>query len=416
MNDSSIPPHTNTHNDDGADTSADLDKILAIEKEKTRRQELKAGVLPDTGGEPRQLIGRSMAEVQMRAIDWLWTGWIPRKYITLIVGESGAGKSTVLADIVARITTGSPWPGSTEQRPPSRVLWLGSEDGAEDMTKPRLMACGANPDRVIEIQGVKQGEGRATFSMQDDVGAVKYWLEFARKENDPFVMLVIDPITSYLPGRRLRKVDMNDTGQLRSILEPWFEVAQTYNLAIASVTHFNKDTTRSMLHRVTGSAVFAQTCRSLCAMVAREDDGPFERAMVQVKVNLPEHPGGAWRFRTEKICLGEDPMNHNPINATRPAWDSLDTAITPSSLMGGQRGPISDTPTSFGLWVRAHFMSTDPAHGGLRCEDVLATALSQKVCSKRWWNEHSGEFLEKKNVGGIYWCRPWKHLTQVETT
>src|SRR5690606_36119361 len=140
---------------------------------------------------------------------------------------------------------------------------------------------------------------RGTFSLQDDIGAVKEWLEIARRENDPFLMLVIDPITSYLSGKRLKRVDMNDTGQLRSILEPWFEVAQEHNLAIASVTHFNKDTTRSMLHRVTGSAVLAQTCRSLCAMVAREDDGPFQKAMVQVKVNLPEHPGGAWRFHTE---------------------------------------------------------------------------------------------------------------------
>jgi RecA-family ATPase len=97
-----------------------------------------------------------MSDVQVRSIDWLWTGWIPRKYITLVVGESGAGKSTVLADIVARITTGEPWPGETERRTPGRVLWLGSEDGAEDMTVPRLMACNADLPRVIEIQGVQQ--------------------------------------------------------------------------------------------------------------------------------------------------------------------------------------------------------------------------------------------------------------------
>jgi hypothetical protein len=62
-----------------------------------------------------------------------------------------------------------------------------------------------------------------------------------------------------MPGRTLRKVDMNDTGQMRPVLEPRFAVSQEYNLAIISVTHFNKDTSRSMLHRVTGSAVFAQT-------------------------------------------------------------------------------------------------------------------------------------------------------------
>src|SRR5690606_14464848 len=111
----------------------------------------------------------------------------------------------------ARITTGAPWPGEREWRAPGRVLWLGSEDGAEDMTAPRLVACGADRNRIVEIQGVAQGKHkkRATFSMQDDIDLVLQWLEYARKENDSFVMLVIDPITSYLPGKKLRKVDMN---------------------------------------------------------------------------------------------------------------------------------------------------------------------------------------------------------------
>jgi hypothetical protein len=379
-----------------------------VEKEKIR-----AGIMTATDEDApwhgRHLIGRSMAEVRLRAIDWLWTGWIPRKYITLIVGESGAGKSTVLADIVARITTGTPWPGETEWRVPARVLWLGSEDGAEDMTAPRLEACHADRSRVIEIQGTAQGKNRkrTTFSMQDDIDLVTEWLEWAQKQNDPFVMLVIDPITSYLPGKRLRKVDMNDTGQMRSILEPWFSVAQKYNLAIGSVTHFNKDTTRSMLHRVTGSAVFAQTCRSLCAMVEREDDGTFEKAMVQVKVNLPDHPRGAWRFRTEKVTVGIDPENGRSIHATRPAWDGLDRELTPQSLMGGERGPLAknDYDVTFPMWLKAYFMSADPAQG-LPITTVMDAAINGKVVSRKWWRENSNKYLDKANVRGTWMCRP----------
>lgn len=392
---------------------------IEVERQKTRQAELKAGAGDDgpPRGPPRELIGRTVGDVAMRAIDWLWTGWIPRKYITLIVGESGAGKSTVLADIVARVTTGKPWPGQDWLEPgaarmPGRVLWLGSEDGTADMTKPRLVACGADCERVVEIQGVRQGTTihatHSTFSMQDDVDSVKQWLGFAQKQGDPFVMLVIDPITSYLPGRRLRKVDMNDTGQLRSILEPWFKVAQEFNLAICSVTHFNKDTTRSMLHRVMGSAAFAQTCRSLCAMVEREDEGPFEKAMVQVKVNLPEHPGGAWRFKTEKVTVGTDPDNHMPINATRPVWDALDSDITPTSLMGNSdRGPLpqNDYHITFPLWLNAHFLQV-PKEQGLPVTTVMNCALLQKVVSKKWWRDESAKFLDKRNVGGIWMCRP----------
>src|SRR5690606_14647162 len=103
----------------------------------------------------------------------------------------------------------------------------------------------------VEIQGVTQQGKRNTFSMQDDLDEIRRWLAYARDvEYRPFAMLVIDPVTSYLPGQKLRKVDLNDAGQLRTVLEPWLVLAQEHNIAIVCVTHFAKDTTRSMLHRV----------------------------------------------------------------------------------------------------------------------------------------------------------------------
>ena len=189
----------------------------------------------------------------------------------------------MLADVTARVTTGAPWPGEYEPRQPGRVLWLGSEDSIEEMTAPRLVACGGNLNHVIEIQGVTQQGKRNTFSMQDDLGEIRRWLTAARDEGFPFAMLVIDPVTSYLPGQKLRKVDLNDAGQLRTVLEPWLVLAQEHNIAIVCVTHFAKDTTRSMLHRVLGSAAFTQTCRSLMAIVSREDDGPTPKRWCRSK-------------------------------------------------------------------------------------------------------------------------------------
>lgn len=332
-------------------------------------------------------------------------GWIPKGYVTLVAGETGAAKSTLLADITARVTTGRPWPGETEDRLPGSVIWLGSEDAAEDVLVPRLMACGAKLDHVIELQGVSQGGTRSTFSMQDDIADVKAWLEKAREMNTPFSMLIIDPITSYLPGQRLRKVDLSDAGQLRSILEPWLAVAQQFNLAIVCVTHFGKDTTRSMLHRVLGSAAFAQTCRSLCAVVSRTDEGLYAKSLIQVKVNLPEHPGGGWLFTTEKVEVGTDKRNGKSIYATRPVWEQLDAAVTPENIIGGTRGPVSEYPGPFVLWLRTYFTGVDHEQG-LPAGDVKAAAVSAKIVSARWWDDHSSEYLEKKNVGGTWMCRP----------
>lgn len=387
---------------------------LKQEEVKLKRDLLKKGLgIDDNASGPRALVGRTLGTVQMRAIDWLWTGWIPKGYITLLAGETGAGKSTVLADVTARVTTGAPWPGEYEPRQPGRVLWLGSEDSIEEMTAPRLVACGGNLNHVIEIQGVTQQGKRNTFSMQDDLGEIRRWLTAARDEGFPFAMLVIDPVTSYLPGQKLRKVDLNDAGQLRTVLEPWLVLAQEHNIAIVCVTHFAKDTTRSMLHRVLGSAAFTQTCRSLMAIVSREDDGPHAKAMVQVKVNLSEHPGGSWKFSTVKVDVATDPRNGKPISATRPNWEELDSALTPQSMVGNARGPVSKYEAAFGMWLKAYFLTT-PSNPWQPIPQVKQAALSASVVSERWWGEHSGSYLEKQNVGGVWYCSP-KNL-YAETT
>lgn len=363
---------------------------------------------------PRQLVERSLDGVSARAIDWLWTGWIPKGYITLFAGETGAGKSTVLADIAARVTTGAPWPGPRgipgDRREPGRVLWLGSEDSIEEMTVPRLMACEANRANVREIQGVVQQGKRTTFSLQDDIEAVGGLLASAQKDGTPFAMLVIDPVTSYLPGQKLRKVDLSDAGQLRTILEPWLVLAQEYRIAIVCVTHFAKDTTRAMLHRVLGSAAFAQTCRSLCAVIERpatEDYEPMEheKVLMQVKMNLPEHPGGAWKFTTEKVEVGKDPNSSKPIYATRPQWDELDNALTPKTAVGPARGPKSRQQLPFAIWLKGLFAVKAPGEW-MKVDEVKWVAIREKVVSENWWNKHSPDHLEKHNNNGTWMCRP----------
>jgi hypothetical protein len=387
---------------------------LQIEEKRLQRDLLKKGYGPETATGSRQLLGRELGSVAMHAIDWLWTGWLPKGYVTLFAGETGAGKSTVLADITARVTTGEPWPGEFDcpatRRNPERVLWLGSEDSIEEMTVPRLTACGANLSNVVEIQGVMQEGRRNTFSMQDDLEQVAAWLNFARAEGRPFAMLVIDPVTSYLPGQRLRKVDLNDAGQLRNVLEPWLRLADDHSIAIVCVTHFAKDTARSMLHRVLGSAAFAQTCRSLCAVIeqpTREDEepDPHAKVLMQVKVNLPEHPGGAWKFSTVRVEVGTDQRNGKPIYATRPAWDVLDSTLTPSRAVGKSRGPKSQYEGTFAVWLQAFFIGF-PNDEWLPVTQVREAAIGTNVVSVSWWSKHGGDHMEKQNVKGTWMCRP----------
>ena len=377
---------------------------LQAEEKKLEREQLKAGI--GATARPGTLDLRTADRVVFESVWWLWPGYLACSFLNLVVGETSAGKSTVLADVAARVTTGAPWPGepADARRTPGRVLWLGSEDPFEILTGPRLVACGADLRMVTEIRAVQRAGKVDGFSMQDDIGAVKAELMAAKQFGGAYAMLIIDPVTSYLQGGRLRKVDMNDSGQLRAILEPWVRLAQETGIAIVAVTHLAKDTTRSMLHRVLGGGAFAHLSRSLIAVVNMPDQGPNEKAVLQVKSNLPGLVRGAWRFRTELKHIANDQFNR-PITASCPAWISYDHSLTPESIAGGQRGPASKQAPAFGIWLRSLFVNAD-AERGLPITQVKAIALDAKVVTARWWDDHSGEYLDKRNVSGVWWCRP----------
>lgn len=361
---------------------------------------------PNWDSNPDALVMRTADTIVMRAIDWLWPGFIACSFLNLLVGETSAGKSTVLADVTARVTTGQPWPGedpNTPLRGPGRVLWLGSEDPMEILTVPRLRACGADLSKVTEIQGVTRLGQRNTFSMQDDLAKVRGEIKRALDSNRPYAMLVIDPITSYLHGGKLKNVQMNDSGHLRTILEPWLVLSQETGIAVVGVTHLAKDTTRTLLHRVLGGGAFAQLCRSLLAVVNVKEEGQFEKALLQVKSNLPDVPRGAWRFCTDQKFVGMD-QHKRPISANYPVWKHIDAAITPESLAGGKRGPISTQSGTFRVWLRNHFQPDQAIFR--RVDDVKFAAMNGCNVSESWWRENSAEFLEKQNHGGIWMCRP----------
>ena len=54
-------------------------------------------------------------DVQPTTLRWLWPGRIPLGYITLLVGDPGAGKSLVALDIAARVSRGAPWPDVNDE-------------------------------------------------------------------------------------------------------------------------------------------------------------------------------------------------------------------------------------------------------------------------------------------------------------
>jgi len=91
---------------------------------------------PDRPPKPRRL-PPSLADARkfQQGVKWIWPGHILGGQLTLLTGESGAGKSTGLVELLARTWFGNPWPdGSPPTLEPGRpVLWLNSDQRVGQM-------------------------------------------------------------------------------------------------------------------------------------------------------------------------------------------------------------------------------------------------------------------------------------------
>jgi AAA domain len=102
-------------------------------------------------------------------------GRIARRKLTLIAGDPGLGKSHIGLDVVARITSGKPWPEQDSNSAPlGSCIILSAEDAIDDVLRPRLEAAGADLTRVHALEGVRacdgEGNSRPTlFSLQYDL-------------------------------------------------------------------------------------------------------------------------------------------------------------------------------------------------------------------------------------------------------
>ena len=72
---------------------------------------------------------------QLKAIDWLIQGLLPRGYVTLLGGHGGSGKSLLALTWAAHIAHGCGWAGFEVTK--GRVLLASLEDGSE-LARDRL--------------------------------------------------------------------------------------------------------------------------------------------------------------------------------------------------------------------------------------------------------------------------------------
>ena len=224
----------------------------------------------------------SMDEVPVEEVEWLWYPYIPFGKLSIIHGDGGEGKTTLILQLAALLSRGEKLPCDSTEREPIKVIYQTAEDGLGDTIKPRLLAGNADCSQIKVID-----ESEATLTMLDER------IEKAIVETGARA-LILDPVQAYIGA----KVDMNRANEVRAVLSQLGRIAGQYRCAIILVGHLNKAQGNKSNYRGLGSIDFQAAARSVL-IVGRLKDNPQVRVMVQDKSSLaPE--GEAIAFELDK--------------------------------------------------------------------------------------------------------------------
>lgn len=211
----------------------------------------------------------SMDEVPVEEVEWLWYPYIPYGKLTIIHGDGGEGKTTLILRLAALLSRGEKLPCDDTEREPIKVIYQTAEDGLGDTIKPRLLAGNADCSQIKVID-----ESEAALTMLDER------VEKAIAETGARVM-ILDPMQAYIGA----KVDMNRANEVRTILSQLGRIAEKYRCAIILVRHLNKAQGNKSNYRGLGSIDFQTTARSVL-VVGRVKDKPEIRVAAHQKSSL----------------------------------------------------------------------------------------------------------------------------------
>lgn len=237
----------------------------------------------------------SLADVPPEHVAWIWPRYLPRGKIVVLDGDPGVGKSTVAADIAARITTGSLMPDGSEPVK-GAVLILSAEDGLADTVRPRIDAAGGDPAQVIAITAVKDdGAPPRPVSLPADIPVIE-----AVVRDRGAVLVIIDVLMAYLAAG----VDAHRDQDVRRALHPLAEMAARADCTVLALRHLSKTGGSHAVYRGGGSIGIIGAARAafMCG-TDPEDDSGTTRVLAPVKNNLSAPPPAlAYRLETDPQC------------------------------------------------------------------------------------------------------------------
>ncbi len=308
----------------------------------------------------------NMEDVKCENVEWLWYPFIPYGKITIIQGDPGEGKTTLVLQIIAKLTKGDAIING-ESKEPINIIYQTAEDGLSDTIKPRLVAANADCSKVLVI------DDRETPLTMLDVRLEKAISETGAR------LVVLDPIQGFLGA----DVDMHRANEIRPVMKHIAEIAEKYRCAVILVGHMNKCNMGKSAYRGLGSIDFQAAARSVL-IVGRIKNEPEIRVVCQIKNSLaPEAKSIAFRLSEKN---GFEWIGEYDVSA-----DDL--------LAADNRGQK--------LKEAKEFLKEILKSGSMTQKEISEEAENHGIKNKTLWNAKSDLKIESIKIGNQwFWMLP----------
>ena len=287
------------------------------------------------------------SQVKAKKLVWWELGLVLQYAINLLAAREGKGKSTVASSWAAR-----------ETRNGGTVLWIGTEESRDAAIVPRLIAAGADMDRIIFVDvETDLGNGALVFPL--DLQGIEKVIR-----DNSITMLFLDPAKAVVPSG----FSGNDDIAVRQYLEPIAALADRCKVTIIGLAHFGKRQGADSGQLMLGSVAWSQVAR--CVLSIAEDPDTGTRVLTNTKANYAGTDRSV-EFRIVGTTINTD---DGPTEIGSVEWLG-DSTLDARDLLGGSGDDDADDRTAAEHWLQDYLTVS----GATPSKVIKADAAKEKI-------------------------------------
>jgi len=323
---------------------------------KVRGPRVEANGKPPAVPQPSDVAGQqgnglpdvASAALEHRSVEWLWPNYVQYGALTLVVGPTGVGKTTLLAAVAAHVA-GGPRIGGGKPVAPQNVLWLTIENDVVLEVREKLKAAKCDTARVFHPGYNADGRVAHRLSLPGELHQLRRHIV-----QRSAALVCIEPMDSFLSDG----FDVNSTADVRGLLDTLHQLAQEEHVAIVFTRHFNKCRIGGVLDWVSGSSAWSQCPRTVLTL-QEHDAGGGVAVLTNSKPGLVKRPP-SWTYRLDDA-------------GSAPRFKLLDQQDPEAQEMPGRLEAAADRSA---LAEAELFIRAELANGEVKTADLLKRALA----------------------------------------